>query len=68
MRSTRYNTLMPSPVGAKYKLALVSFSVPSAKNGGSDKGLDGNRVDSIPIVNGTIFLCVLNSQIGGYLS
>jgi hypothetical protein len=57
MCSTRYNTLMPSPAGAKYKLAVVQFSVPGAKNGGSHKGPDGNRVDSIPIVNGTIFVC-----------
>ena len=28
--------------------------MPGAKNGGSDKGPDGNRVDSIPIANGVI--------------
>ena len=28
--------------------------VPGAKNGGSDKGPDGNRIDSIPIANGVI--------------
>merc|ERR1719284_1923868 len=36
----RYNTLRESP--------------PGAKNGGSDKGPDGNRVDSIPIANSVI--------------
>ena len=50
----RYNTLRPSPPNAKYKLAVVQFKVPGAKNGGSDKGPDGNRVDSIPIANGVI--------------
>ena len=50
----RYNTLRESPAGAKYKLAVVQFKVPGAKNGGSDKGPDGNRVDSIPIANGVI--------------
>ena len=28
--------------------------MPGAKNGGSDKGPDGNRIDSIPIANGCI--------------
>ena len=32
----------------------VTAQVPGAKNGGSDKGPDGNRVDSIPIANGVI--------------
>merc|ERR1719375_257171 len=50
----RYNTLRESPAGAKYKLAVVQFKVPGAKNGGSDKGPDGNRVDSIPIANSVI--------------
>jgi hypothetical protein len=50
----RYNTLRPSPPNAKYKLAVVQFKVPGAKNGGSDKGPDGNRIDSIPIANGVI--------------
>merc|ERR1719440_3936 len=50
----RYNTLQPSPAGAKYKLAVVQFKVPGAKNGGSDKGPDGNRIDSIPIANSVI--------------
>ena len=53
-KGTRYNTLCPSPAGAKYKLAVVQFKVPGAKNGGSDKGPDGNRVDSIPIANSVI--------------
>eukprot|EP00900_Chrysochromulina_parva_P002537 jgi/Chrpa1/12284/Chrysochromulina_OHIO_Genome00019153-RA len=50
----RYNTLRPSPPNAKFKLAVVQFKVPGAKNGGSDKGPDGNRVDSIPIANSVI--------------
>ena len=50
----RYNTLRPSPLNAKFKLAVVQFKVPGAKNGGSDKGPDGNRIDSIPIANGVI--------------
>jgi hypothetical protein len=50
----RYNTLLPSPEHAKYKLAVVEFNVPGAKNGGTDKGPDGNRIDSIPIANGVV--------------
>merc|ERR1719440_267960 len=50
----RYNTLRESPAGATFKLAVVQFKVPGAKNGGSDKGPDGNRVDSIPIANSVI--------------
>merc|ERR1719284_795592 len=50
----RYNTLRESPADAKYKLCVVQFKVAGAKNGGSDKGPDGNRVDSIPIANGVI--------------
>ena len=53
-RYQRSNTLLPSPVGAPFRLAVVQFTVPGAKNGGSDKGPDGNRVDSIPIANGVI--------------
>ena len=33
----RHNTLRESPAGAKYKLCVVQFKVPGAKNGGSDK-------------------------------
>ena len=50
----RANTLLPSPANAKYKLCVVQFKVPGAKNGGSDKGPDGNRIDSIPIANGVV--------------
>merc|ERR1719399_1076829 len=50
----RYNTLRASPPDAKYKLCVVQFKVPGATNGGSDKGPDGNRVDSIPIANSVI--------------
>ena len=47
----RYNELRASPADAKYKLCVVQFKVPGAKNGGSDKGPDGNRIDSIPCVS-----------------
>jgi len=50
----RSNEKKANPEGAKYKLCVVQFKVPDAKNGGSDKGPDGNRVDSIPIANGVI--------------
>jgi len=51
---TRYNTLKAQPANAKCKIAVVQFKVPGAKNGGTDKGPDGNRIDSIPIANGCI--------------
>ena len=54
MKTTRFNTLLPSPEGSCKKLAVVQFKVPGAKNGGTDKGPDGNRIDSIPIANGVI--------------
>merc|ERR1719453_1585517 len=50
----RYNELMPSPAGAPAKCCVVEFNVPGAKNGGSDKGPNGHRIDSIPIANGII--------------
>ena len=50
----RFNELLPSPAETNYKLCVVQFKVPGAKNGGSDKGPDGNRIDSIPIANGVI--------------
>jgi hypothetical protein len=50
----RYNTLLPSPEDPKYKLAVIEFSVPGAENGGSDKGTNGHRIDSIPIANGVV--------------
>jgi hypothetical protein len=53
-KKVRYNTLRRSPDNAKFKLCVVQFKVPGAKNGGSDKGPDGNRVDSIPIANSVI--------------
>jgi len=53
-KEPRYNTLLPSPAGAKYKVCVVEFNVPGAKNGGSDKGPNGHRIDSIPIANGVI--------------
>ena len=51
---TRYNTLRPSPEDPKYKLAVIEFKVPGKKNGGTDKGPDGHRIDSIPIANSII--------------
>merc|ERR1719420_166252 len=53
-KKTRYNELRPSPAGAEFKLCVVEFNVPGAKNGGSDKGPNGHRIDSIPIANGVI--------------
>merc|ERR1719409_1651936 len=50
----RYNTLLPSSKDAKFKLCVVEFNVPGAKNGGTDKGPNGHRIDSIPIANGVI--------------
>jgi len=50
----RYNTLLDSPPGATIKACVVEFNVPGAKNGGSDKGPNGHRIDSIPIANGII--------------
>jgi len=50
----RHNTLQAAPAVYQFKLCVVQFKVPGAKNGGSDKGPDGNRVDSIPIANSVI--------------
>ncbi|KAJ8613946.1 hypothetical protein CTAYLR_008785 [Chrysophaeum taylorii] len=50
----RFNELLASPVGARFKVAVVEFNVPGAKNGGTDKGPNGHRIDSIPIANGVI--------------
>ena len=50
----RHNELLPSPAKAPFKLAVVEFNVPGAANGGSDKGPNGHRIDSIPIANGII--------------
>jgi hypothetical protein len=36
-KNKRYNALMPSPAGARYKPAVVQFSVPGTKNGDSAK-------------------------------
>jgi hypothetical protein len=52
--ATRYNELRPAPPGAKYKLCVVEFNVPGAVNGGTDKGPNGHRIDSIPIANGVV--------------
>lgn len=50
----RYNELLASDPNATFKLCVVEFNVPGAKNGGSDKGPNGHRIDSIPIANGVI--------------
>jgi len=50
----RYNTLLSSPPNATIKCCVVEFNVPGAKNGGTDKGPNGHRIDSIPIANGII--------------
>jgi hypothetical protein len=50
----RYNELLPPPAGSTIKACVVEFNVPGAKNGGSDKGPNGHRIDSIPIANGVV--------------
>jgi len=50
----RYNELRKSSDKAEFKLCVVQFKIEGAKNGGSDTGPDGNRVDSIPIANSVI--------------
>merc|ERR1711998_557197 len=50
----RFDELMPQPTDYKYKLCVVEFKVPGAANGGTDKGTNGHRIDSIPIANGVI--------------
>ena len=52
--ATRFNELQASPAGAKYALAVLEFNVAGHPNGGSDKGPNGHRIDSIPIANGVI--------------
>merc|ERR1719327_776413 len=54
MKYPRANTLLPSPSDATFTLCVVQFKVPDAPNGGTDKGPDGNRIDSIPIANSII--------------
>ena len=48
----RENELDLGDVDPKFEVAIVQFKVPGIKNGGTDKGPDGNRIDSIPIANG----------------
>jgi hypothetical protein len=54
----RFNELLPSPPNAKYRVAVIEFIVPlgfgGSDTGGSDKGANGHRIDSIPIANGVI--------------
>jgi hypothetical protein len=54
LKTTRFNTKIENPVGATIKIAVLQYKVPGHPNGGSDKGPDGNRVDSIPIANGCV--------------
>jgi len=51
-KGVRYNELLNSI--PKFALAVIEFNVPGAPNGGTDKGPDGHRIDSIPIANGVI--------------
>ena len=53
-KGPRYNELMPSPANPAAKVCVVEFNIPGAKNGGTDKGPNGHRIDSIPIANGVI--------------
>ena len=53
-KQARYNELIPQPADPAAKCCVVEFNVPGAKNGGSDKGPNGHRIDSIPIANGVI--------------
>jgi len=50
----RYNELMPQPKNPQFTCAVIEFNVPGAKNGGTDKGPNGHRIDTIPIANGVI--------------
>merc|ERR1719218_422909 len=50
----RYNVLMDQPANPLFNIAVVQFKVNTHPNGGTDKGPDGNRIDSIPIANGCI--------------
>jgi len=53
-KGPRYNELMPSPANPAAKVCVVEFNIPGAKNGGTDKGPNGHRIDSLPIANGVI--------------
>jgi hypothetical protein len=49
--------LLPQPMqDPRYTFVLVEYNVPAHDSGvgGSDKGRDGHRIDSIPIANGVI--------------
>jgi len=50
----RSNELLASPAKPLGKFAVIGFKVPGAENGGSDKGSNGIRVDTIPIANSVI--------------
>jgi len=51
---SRFNDLLPAPANPEFSLAVIEFNVPGAANGGTDKGPNGHRIDSIPIANGVI--------------
>merc|ERR1719436_170522 len=46
------DNLLPDPVDAKYRVALVGCYVDKLPNGGSDKVSSGHRFDTIGIANG----------------
>merc|ERR1712019_242617 len=50
----RWNDIQASPAKPLGKFAVIGFKVPGAENGGSDKGKNGIRVDTIPIINSVI--------------
>merc|ERR1711871_1227927 len=46
--------LLPQPANPKYKMVICETYVPKFENGGTDKGVNGHRPDTIPIANGMI--------------
>jgi hypothetical protein len=42
------------PESPKYKTCIVEYMIPGVKNGGTDKGTNGHRIDTIPMANGVI--------------
>lgn len=53
-KPVRYDELRDSPKNAPVSICVIEFNVPGKKNGGTDKGPNGHRIDSIPIANGVI--------------
>ena len=52
--ANRSNVKLENPAEPVCRICVVQFKVSGHPNGGSDKGPDGNRVDSIPIANGCV--------------